>query len=402
MPLQCRTGQRCRLRARPRLPALALALLALVILDSITSAAAQEVRPARTPNGGLQPQAVVDSKGAAHLVYLKGDPAHCDVFYSRRVDGSTAFTVPMRVNDVPGSAIALGTVRGAQLAVGSNGRVHVVWNGSQSQGNGVRGAPMLYARLDSTGRRFEPQRNLMTSTIDLDGGGSVAVGANGRVYVFWHGHAKNGPDDEVHRGVYLALSTDDGSTFASEQRVAVGGVCACCGLKAFATGTNIVAVVYRSADDQANRDSRLLVSADAGQSFRSVLLGPWHISACPMSTPALGLDPSGALFAMWETEGQVYRGSFLPQTLAPPVQALPAGGTGTDRKHPAFAFSRGREPFLLTTWTEGTGWAKGGSLAWECIDLTRGAKRTGAAAGVPPWTFPAVVPEADGSFTILY
>jgi hypothetical protein len=34
------------------------------------------------------------------------------------------------VNHIDGSAIATGTVRGAQIAVGAKGRVHVAWNGS--------------------------------------------------------------------------------------------------------------------------------------------------------------------------------------------------------------------------------------------------------------------------------
>jgi hypothetical protein len=36
------------------------------------------------------------------------------------------------VNSQPESAIAAGTIRGAQLAIGKAGRVHVAWNGSQN------------------------------------------------------------------------------------------------------------------------------------------------------------------------------------------------------------------------------------------------------------------------------
>src|SRR5205085_8576465 len=92
------------------------------------NATADDSRPLhllRTPDDGLQPQAIVDSKGCLHLIYLKGEPQACDVFYVRREAGQTNFSTPLRVNSQPGSAIALGTVRGAQLAVGRNGKIHV-------------------------------------------------------------------------------------------------------------------------------------------------------------------------------------------------------------------------------------------------------------------------------------
>jgi hypothetical protein len=37
----------------------------------------------RVPNGGIQPEAVVDSAGNVHLVYLAGELRAADVFYTR-------------------------------------------------------------------------------------------------------------------------------------------------------------------------------------------------------------------------------------------------------------------------------------------------------------------------------
>ncbi|MEO7649520.1 MAG: hypothetical protein ABIZ80_03565, partial [Bryobacteraceae bacterium] len=99
------------------------------------------------------------------------------------------------MNSQPGSAIAVGTIRGAQLALGRNGRVHVARNGSMAAepkgttnpDSGKPGVPMLYAGLDNGGKAFERQRNLMTLSFGLDGGGSIAAGHAGNVYVAWHG-----------------------------------------------------------------------------------------------------------------------------------------------------------------------------------------------------------------------
>ena len=88
------------------------------------------IRFVRVPQGGIQPQAVIDSRGFMHLVYFSGDPKQGDVFYVHSSDNGATFSTPLRVNSQPGSAIALGTIRGAQIAVGRNGRVHVAWNGS--------------------------------------------------------------------------------------------------------------------------------------------------------------------------------------------------------------------------------------------------------------------------------
>src|SRR6516165_3493329 len=78
----------------------------------------------------LQPQAAIDGRGILHAIYFSGPPAGGDIFYVRSSNAGVRFSDPLRVNSQPGSAIATGTIRGAQLAVGRNGRVHVAWNGS--------------------------------------------------------------------------------------------------------------------------------------------------------------------------------------------------------------------------------------------------------------------------------
>jgi hypothetical protein len=359
----------------------------------------------RTPRGGVQPQAAIDEHGTVHLVYLKGDPAGCNVFYVRRQIGTTNFSSPLRVNSEPGSAIAIGTVRGAQLALGLHDRVHVVWNGAQPARNqNAKGAPMRYTRLDDSGAQFEPQRNLMTATMNLDGGGSVAADRAGNVYVVWHAHPITGEQDEMHRAVYLARSKDDGRTFAPERRIGPesSGVCGCCGLKAFVDQKGRLEILFRSADDLGNRNSVLLVSPDQGQSFQSKTLGIWHSPTCPMSTASLEQGPDGGVAALWETKGQIFREFVRPDRLESSAAPVAADGEPGGRKHPVFAFNHSKGGRFLVAWTEGTGWDKGGSLAWECTDLHSGTKTSGRLPGVPVWSLVAAVPEPDGSFTIIY
>src|SRR5438093_4637854 len=108
---------------------LVLALLITVAGLQVTgraqpTASPKKVTLLRTPDRGIQPQAVLD-KSILHLIYFKGDPANGDVFYVKSSDDGKTFTKPLRVNSVPGSVIATGNVRGAHLAIGAGDRAHV-------------------------------------------------------------------------------------------------------------------------------------------------------------------------------------------------------------------------------------------------------------------------------------
>ena len=124
-----------------------------------------------TPENGIQPQAAVDSKGDLHLVYFTGDSSAGDVYYARlRTTGGAWKTVavPVRVNSIAGSALATGTVRGAQIALGRNGVVHVAWHGSKPVEGGSPHPPVWYAR-SVDGSHFEDQRIVSGAISGIDG-----------------------------------------------------------------------------------------------------------------------------------------------------------------------------------------------------------------------------------------
>jgi hypothetical protein len=353
----------------------------------------------RTPNGGLQPQAVADAGGALHLVYFAGDPSAGDVFYVRRERGKKDFSSPIRVNSQPGSAIATGTIRGAHIAVGRNGRVHVSWNGSnQASPRGPENsAPMLYARMNDAKSAFEAQRNLMRVSHALDGGGSVAADKEGAVYVAWHGAGEQ--KGEEHRRVWLARSADDGKTFAQETPAFADetGACGCCGMRAFVGQRGALYLLYRSATSMTERGMFLLTSKDKGKSFRGTRLDNWSLTACPMSSVTAAANGDKQTLAAWENDGQVYFGAIDSPSQKPAAAPVPTG----KRKHPAIATNARGETILA--WTEGTGWKKGGSLAWQVFDKNgEPMGEMGAAQGVPVWGLATVVAEADGKFMVIY
>jgi hypothetical protein len=385
---------------------LALALASLSALPARAeergnAASASKVTLLRTPGGGIQPQAVVDDRGVIHLIYYTGDPRAGDVNYVRSEDGES-FSPPLRVNSQAGSVIAAGNVRGAHLAVGKNGRVHVAWMGAHSAApRGPNNAsPMLYSRLTVDGAAFEPQRNVIASAYGLDGGGSVAADRAGNVYVAWHA-SPPGEEGEENRCVWIARSSDDGKTFAPEQRAsdAPTGACGCCGMRAFADSQGAIYALYRSATSHVNRDMRLLTQDKGDSAFENHKLQSWKISTCPMSTAAFAEGGDGVV-AAWETDGQVYfaRIDSKTQRVSAPIAAP---GHGKGRKHPAVAGNALGETLLV--WTEGMGWNKGGSLAWQAFDPSdEPIGETGRAKGVPVWSLVAVVTRPEGGFAVIY
>src|SRR5437660_7350883 len=148
-------------------------LLISLLSFELSASGASRVKLLRTPDGGLQPQAAVDSQGVIHLIYFKGDDRGGDIFYVRQESGTETFSKPIQVNSQPGGAIAAGTLRGAQLAVGKTGRVHIVWTGGKGAVrptiDGKEVNPVLYTRLNDAGTAFEPERNLKNSASPSDG-----------------------------------------------------------------------------------------------------------------------------------------------------------------------------------------------------------------------------------------
>ncbi len=355
----------------------------------------------RTPDGGIQPQAVVDDGGAVHLIYFKGNPAAGDIFYVRKAPQDAGFSKAIRVNSQPGCAIALGNIRGAHIAVGRGGRIHVAWMGSkEAEPKGPsKATPMLYTRLNDALTGFDPQRNVMQFAVGLDGGGSIAADRSGNVYVAWHAGA--GEEGEALRRVWVARSTDEGKTFKREVPASdkATGACGCCGMRAFAARNNAFYMLYRAATESVNRDMYLITSQDNGTSFQSTLMHKWKLEACPMSTAAIGESHDGILVA-WETDGQVYYSNIEPGT-SKPLQSIPAPGAGSRRKHPAIIGNAQDETLLA--WTEKMGWQRGGSLAWQIFDKQgRPTSEKGQAEGVPMWSLVTVYASPNGSFTIVY
>jgi len=421
----------------PRATRTAVALISALIFFlgvELTAAESERIKLIRTPDYGIQPQAAVDSKGVVHLIYYKGEGGGGDLFYVRQEPEKESFSKPIQVNSRPKSAMAAGTIRGAQLAVGKNGRVHVAWNGHApsghaksshaAAGHGAAGhlpdghagsghstgghaadqpawmkAPMLYTRLNDAGTAFEPERDVITVARGLDGGGAVAADTQGNGEGVWHAPKPGDTNGEAGRAVFFARSTDEGKTFAPEK---LGtdkptGACGCCGMKAFADDRGNVFALYRAASEKVNRDEVLMVSRNRGENFEIAFSHPWKVASCPMSSAFFSADKAGVL-ASWETEGKVYFARLDPNTLK---LSEPVSPPGTSRRKHSVAVGNQQGEVLLA-WAEGTGWKKGGAVAWQLYDKAGNSTEKGRSDGVPVWGLVSAFAKQDGSFVIIY
>ena len=351
----------------------------------------------RTPEGGIQPQAVVDNAGTVHLLYFKGEPGHGDLFHTRLPDGATTFSPALRVNSEPGSVIATGSVRGGQMALGRGGFVHVAWNASRPiERDGVKQTPMWYARLRPSGRAFDPQRPIGSQTRHLDGGGSVAADTRGNVYVVWH--AAGAIDGEPNRRVYVASSADDGARFSKETAFAdAAGLCGCCQLETLVDRGGQLNVLYRAAGEGVHRDAMWL-TVSRGRAAAPIRLQAWELPACPMTTFAMA-PRGGDIVAAWETQQQIYSAVLTPESRR--VSATSAMLGTALRKHPSVAVNSDAD--TLYAWAEGTAWARGGTVAWELRNRSGTRLASASAVGeVPAWSLVAAVPRKDGSFLLIH
>jgi len=348
------------------------------------------VRVEEVPEKGLQPEVVTGTDGVIHLVYLKGSPNGTDVRYTWRKSGDP-WQPSITVNSTPKSGIAMGTIRGPQIALNGTGTVLVLWNGV---GGKSQPSPLWFSRKSETDSSFEEQRNLLGDETALDGGASITADSRGKVFVVWHGNLSGAKPDESRRLVFLRTSTDQGTTFGKAEALneKTPGVCACCSLRALAGPNGELSVFFRSAVTMERR-SMTLLSHRIGEKWQLDEIDPWKVAACPMSSSSL-LNTRDKLLGAWETDGRVKVGWVSEHSSRPVTIAT------KEAKHPTVAInSMGK---LLVAWVEGTGWNQGGQAGWAELDerLEPNGQR-GGFEGVPAWGKLAVYAEPDGNFVIL-
>src|ERR1041385_8512886 len=177
----------------------ACASLILLIAQAASVSGAPSVTVTKTPGDGAVPDAETAKDGSIHVAYVSGE----DVFYVVSTNAGKTFSAPLRVNSEPGTAHPANMFRGPDLAIGQNGRVHVIWYVNAYQ----RKLPqdewgVFYSHLDPGQAAFAKEVNLNHKPSDNY---SLAADDKGHVAVVW-----------MAGKLVLTVSSDNGESFRTE------------------------------------------------------------------------------------------------------------------------------------------------------------------------------------------
>ncbi|HEX7048947.1 MAG TPA: hypothetical protein VF188_01945 [Longimicrobiales bacterium] len=282
--------------------------------------------------GGTRPTAAIDARnGTLYVAWVGTDTAGANVYLARLEPGGTAFSAPVRVNDVPGDA-APHEQAPAQVAVGPEGNVYVAWqNNTVVPGRRFPASDLRFARSVDGGRTFEP-----AIYVNDDAGGTptshtfhnLLVGPDGTVYVAWidsrtrasemaatggagqgtkassmasmghHGESA-GPGPEIR----FARSTDQGRSFGPSV-VVDRDACPCCRTSLALGADGTVYVAWRKVFDGNLRDivvARMEPGAAGFEAPVRVHADEWFFEACPHAGPSIAVDAAGRLHVGWYT-----------------------------------------------------------------------------------------------------
>jgi len=318
-----------------------------------------------------------------HLYYTRYDNTQRDWLPAARVSAE-----PFNYKD---------QIYRANLAVGGEGRVHVVWFVDRPD-------RFLYTRSDINKGDFESPRLISGAHLDgIDANADIAT-YNNRVALVW------GAGDllrEDQRSVFVMQSQDHGSSFAEAVMIADSalGACACCALSAEFNQAGELLVAYRSAIENTGRHmQQLIINQNAHgdvQSFYQPVhaLSEWEIASCPVSTNDMARDVSGAYWLVYETENQLIKQNISDNS---EPERVSSQASSSREKHPAMAFNA--EGYQLIAWGEGGGFFSGGFLRLAMFDAEGNAVDVPTVDDItiPDRSSAAVMMKPDGNFMVVY
>jgi len=385
-------------RARSTAAGQILCLLLALLLGSFTVA---EIRIQETPDGGVQPRLTVDDSGNIHLLYFKKrlsapSAREGNLYYRQYLPEQNRFGLPVKVSsnafDIRTFAIAR-----ASIAVGGDGRVHVVWYLPRDN-------QYFYTRSNSERSQFEAQQSVVDVFSEgLDAGADIAA-LGSQVAIVWGAGALS---REYERTVYGRISNDSGATFGDELQMGRKelGACACCSLAINFGDENELAIAYRSAIDGVGRHMQTLTLQftdkviQEGQYAELSELQEWELSACPLSTNDITVDAEGNQWLVFETEGRINQLQLGTAEKAMPV-AEPF--IKTRQKNPAVAINNQGDRLIV--WGEAISQTRGGRLNMHLFADDGSDKNAGFTqeVSIPKFSFPAAAVLPSGDFLVLY
>ncbi|MCB1625686.1 MAG: exo-alpha-sialidase [Pseudomonadales bacterium] len=330
-----------------------VAVAAALLVSGSLSAYGAGTLVSASDHKAQSPEIALGPDGAINMVWIDEDPAperhdtgghgHSHVattnlFFARSTDDGKSYSEPLRINHKDGEVWGF-SVSKPRVAVGANGTIHIFYPANAV--NPITGKPVavaMYTRSTDGGKTFaEPQQVNTNATSDasaiVHGGishghvfGTLAVDSKGSVYTLWidtRDMAKEGDNGKM----FMAISRDDGKTFAKDAELFPADVCPCCQLTAYVDEDDRLFIGSRQVAD-GYRDSTITVSTDGGRTFspRQRIVGKrWAIEGCPLKPTTVAArgddiyaayytgaeDPQGVYFVHSTDGGKTYTAPML-------------------------------------------------------------------------------------------
>lgn len=307
--------RRMRLRWLP----LSLRSLLFPVCVATSLAAPVELVPPDL-RGAIQPQIAVASNGAVHVVFGKGN----SVYHVTSADG-LKFSEPVKIGDL--EKLALGKRRGPRI-VASDG---LLFASAISHGDGNL---HTWTSTDN-GKTWRAGTSL--NTVDgsaREGLQALAGDGRGKVVAVWL-DSRSGKGGEV----WSRVSRDGGKTWLADELVYAapdGPICPCCVPSVAISPNGTVGVMWRNSLE-GSRDLHLSLRQGEKPFSAAIKLGSgtWQMNGCPMDGGGLAFSPEGRWTAVWRRERTVFS----------TTQDVPETQLGANASQPVVAYS-GSTPVL--------------------------------------------------------
>ena len=244
-----------------------------------------------------QPQVAVDAHGSIHIVYGVGDLAR----YCRSNDGGKTFSKPI---DLPSAHhMSLGMRRGPRIAV-SDMSICVTTIGGK-QGRGRDGDLLAMRALDDGKTWMSPVKVNDTADSAREGLHAMCFGSEGEMCCVCL-DLRNGKAE-----VMASVSKDGCGTLNKNILVYKspdGSVCECCHPSVAIDSRGRIHAQWRNAVS-GDRDMYVASSTDGGTTFGEAMklgTGSWPIDACPMDGGAIAAGADGKFASAWRRDNTVY------------------------------------------------------------------------------------------------
>ncbi|HET7275756.1 MAG TPA: sialidase family protein [Longimicrobiaceae bacterium] len=278
--------------------------------------------------GGSNPTIALDStSGTAFVAWIARTDGTANVYMASSGAGDSAWSQPVRVNDIPGDA-APHEQAPAQIAVGPEGTLYILWqNRTDVEWLPYGGSDLRLSRSTDGGRTWSPAVSVNDDADGLPARHTfhdLAVAPDGTVYVSWidarirdhqrkegwaatqteaasgqHEHGGEEPGTEIR----VARSTDGGLTFGPSA-ILDSNSCPCCRTSISIGSDGEAYVAWRKIFPGGIRDIVVARAAPRTVDFAapvSVHQDGWVFPGCPHAGPSVAVDADGAVHVAWYT-----------------------------------------------------------------------------------------------------